>query len=53
MITLIRDLKMTGTDVSGAVDLITETKKMLEDGKIIEAVENLQKCLEHVESIAT
>ena len=29
MATLIRDLKMTGIDVSGAVELITETKKML------------------------
>ncbi len=53
MAILIRDLKMTGIDVSGAVELITETKKMLEDGKIIEAVESLQKCLEHVESITT
>ena len=53
MATLIRDLKITGIDVSNAVELITETKKMLEDGKIIEAVESLQKCLEHVEKIAS
>ena len=50
---LIRDLKMTGTDVSGAVELITETKNMLESGEIVDSVKNLRKCLEHVESIAT
>ena len=49
---LIRNLKMTGTDVSGAVELITETKKMLVDGKITEAVESLQQCLNHVEKIS-
>ena len=51
--TLIRDLKMTGKDVSGAVELITKTTRMLEDGKIAEAVETLQQCLEHIEKIAT
>ncbi len=49
---LIRDLKMTGIDVSRAVELITKTTKMLEDGNISEAVDILQQCLEHIEKIA-
>ena len=49
---LIRDLKMTGIDVSRAAELITKTTKMLEDGNISEAVDTLQQCLEHIETIA-
>jgi len=52
MATVIRDLKVTGIDVSGAVDLITESKELLKEGQIIEAVEKLRVCLEHVERIA-
>ncbi len=49
---VIRDLKMTGIDVSGAVDFITESKRLLEEGEIIKSVEKLRVCLEHIETIA-
>lgn len=49
---VIRDLKSTGKDVSIVADLITSSKQFLESGEIAKSVEQLRKCLEHVEKIA-
>ena len=49
---VIRDLKITGTDVSGAVDLLTDSKKLLEESQIIDSVGKMRACIEHIESIA-
>ena len=48
---LIRELKVSGMDVSRAVDLITSAKEAMESGEFQEATDTLEECLDMVEKI--
>jgi len=53
LVSVIRDLKSTGKDVSIAADFIKSSKQHLELGEIIESIDQFRKCLENVEKIAS
>jgi tetratricopeptide (TPR) repeat protein len=50
---VLRELKVSGKNVSAAAELLSKSKSSLESGEIVQSVETLKKCLENVETIAS
>ena len=50
---ILRELKVSGKNVSAAADYLSKSKSSLDSGEIIQSVEHLTKCLESVETIAS